>query len=86
MHDSILFEKIFLGLQKLCEENIIMPITKIDITVRHDSHVYEGSLREYLSWRDPDIIAKDADIKIHRDDIEECTCIINIVEGVKQYE
>lgn len=86
MHDTILFQKILQGLQKLCKENDIKHITKFDITVRHNSHVQEESLRDHMTLHDPVLMSQNPDIKVNRADIEECTCMINTVEGERSYE
>lgn len=48
MHDTFLTERIYETLLKLCQENKLIKLYKVNLAVNTDSHISENSLRELL--------------------------------------
>ena len=81
MHDTFLLSKISKSLKDICVQNKIKTIENFVIAVNHNSHINEENLREHLEIYNKDNIAHEVKIKILREDIEEQTAIIKILEG-----
>jgi len=81
MHDTFLLSKISKSLKDICVQNKIKAIENFVIAVNHNSHINEENLREHLEIYNKDNIADEVKIKILREDIEEQTAIIKILEG-----
>lgn len=81
MHDTFLLNKIGSSLKEICNENKINKIEKIILVVNHDSHINEENLQEHLKLHNPNMIAKELKIEIHREDIEQQTAIIKSIQG-----
>ena len=81
MHDTFLLSKISKSLKDICIQNKIKAIENFVIAVNYNSHINEENLREHLEIYNKDNIADEVKIKILREDIEEQTAIIKILEG-----
>ena len=58
MHDTFLNERIYEALLKLCKENKILRLNKVNIAVNIDSHISENSLREHFSERNNSMLGR----------------------------
>lgn len=81
MHDTFLLNKISNSLKDICVQNKIKTIENFIIAVNYNSHINEENLREHLKIYNKNNIANEVKIKILREDIEEQTAIIKIIEG-----
>jgi len=81
MHDTFLLNKISNSLNEICNENKISKIEQFTLIVNHQSHINEENLKEHLKINTPDIISRELNIEIQREDIEEQTAIIYSIQG-----
>lgn len=81
MHDTFLNERIYDALLKLCRENKMIKLNKVNIAVNIDSHISENSLREQFSERNNNILGDWTEITIEKQDVGKLNAIINSIEG-----
>lgn len=81
MHDTFLNERIYEALLKLCQENKILKLNKVSITVNVDSHISENSLREQFSERKNNLLSDFTEIIVEKQDVGKLNAVINSIEG-----
>jgi len=81
MHDAFLNEKIYEALLKLCQENKILKINKVNIAVNIDSHIRESSLREHFSERNSNLLGEWTEITVEKQDVGKLNAVIKTIEG-----
>lgn len=81
MHDTFLNERIYEALLKLCRNNKIVRLSKVNVAVNIDSHISENSLREQFRERNSHLIGDWTEIVIVRRDVGKLNAIINSIEG-----
>lgn len=81
MHDIFLKERIYEALLKLCRENKILKLNKINIAVNVDSHISENSLREHFSERNNYLLGDWTEIIVEKQDVGKLNAVINSIEG-----
>lgn len=81
MHDTFLNERIYEALLKLCQENKISRLNKVNITVNIDSHISENSLREHFSERNSNQLGEFTQIMVEKQDIGRLNAVIKSIEG-----
>lgn len=86
MHDTFLNERIYEALLKLCRDNKIERLSKINIAVNTDSHISENSIREHFSERNNNLMGDWTEIIVEKRDVGKLNAVINSVEGELTYE
>jgi Zn finger protein HypA/HybF involved in hydrogenase expression len=81
MHDTFLNERIYEALLKLCRENKILKLNKVNITVNIDSHISENSLREHFSERNNNLLGQWTEITVEKQDVGKLNAVIKTIEG-----
>lgn len=81
MHDTFLNERIYEALLKLCRDNKIVRLSKVNVAVNIDSHISENSLREHFSERNSHLIGDWTEIVIEKQDVGKLNAVINSIEG-----
>ena len=81
MHDTFLNERIFEALLKLCRENRVSRLNKVNITVNIDSHITEKSLRKHFSRRENNLIGSWTEIIVEKQDVGKLNAVIKSIEG-----
>lgn len=81
MHDTFLNERIYEALLKLCRENKILKLNKVNITVNIDSHISENSLREHFSERNNNLLGEWTEITVEKQDVGKLNAVIKTIEG-----
>jgi Zn finger protein HypA/HybF involved in hydrogenase expression len=81
MHDTFLNERIYDVLLKLCQENKILKLNKVNIAVNTDSHVSENSLREHFSERNNNLLGEWTEIIVEKEDVGKLNAVIKSIEG-----
>lgn len=81
MHDTFLNERIYEALLKLCQENKILKLNKVNLAVNTDSHISENSLREHFSERNNDLLGEWTEIIIEKQDVGKLNAVIKSIEG-----
>lgn len=81
MHDTFLNERIYETLLKVCRENKILKINKVNIAVNIDSHISENSLREHFSERNNIMLGDWTEIIVEKQDVGKLNAVINSIEG-----
>jgi len=81
MHDTFLNERIYEALLKLCKENKILRLNKVNIAVNIDSHISENSLREHFSERNNSMLGEWTEIIVKKQDVGKLNAVINSIEG-----
>lgn len=81
MHDTFLNERIYEALLKLCRENKIIKLNKVNITVNLDSHICENSLREHFGERNNNLIGDWTEIIVEKQDVGKLNAAIKSIEG-----
>jgi len=81
MHDTFLNERIYEALLKLCQENKILRLKKVNIAVNIDSHISENSLREHFSERNNNLLGDWTEIIVEKQDVGKLNAVINSIEG-----
>ena len=81
MHDTFLNERIYEALLKLCRENKILKINKVNIAVNIDSHISENSLREHFSERNNNLLGEWTEITVEKQDVGKLNAVIKTIEG-----
>jgi Zn finger protein HypA/HybF involved in hydrogenase expression len=86
MHDTFLNERIYETLLKLCKENKILKLNKVNIAVNTDSHISENSLREHFSERNNSLLGEWTEIIIEKEDVGKLNAVIKTIEGESSNE
>jgi len=81
MHDTFLNERIYEALLKLCQENKIARLSKVNIAVNMDSHISETSLREQFRERNNNLLGDWAEIIVEKQDVGKLNAVIKSIEG-----
>ena len=81
MHDTFLNERIYEALLKLCQENRILKLNKVNIAVNIDSHISENSLREHFSERNNNLLGNWTEIIVEKQDVGKLNAVIKSIEG-----
>ena len=81
MHDTFLNERIYEALLKLCRENKILKLNKVNIAVNIDSHISENSLREHFSGRNNNLLGEWTEIIVEKQDVGKLNAVIKTIEG-----
>lgn len=81
MHDTFLNERIYEALLKLCQENKILKLNKVNIAVNIDSHISENSLREHFSERNNNLLGEWTEIIVEKQDVGKLNAVIKTIEG-----
>ena len=81
MHDTFLNERIYEALLKLCRENKILKLSKVNIAVNIDSHISENSLREHFSERNSNLLGEWTEITVEKQDVGKLNAVIKTIEG-----
>jgi len=81
MHDTFLNERIYEALLKLCRENKILKLNKVNIAVNIDSHISENSLREHFSERNNNLLGEWTEITVEKQNVGKLNAIIKTIEG-----
>lgn len=81
MHDTFLNERIYETILKLCKENKILKLNKVNLVVNTDSHISENSLREHFSERNNNLLGHWTEIIVEKQDIGRLNAVINTIEG-----
>lgn len=81
MHDTFLNERIYEALLKLCHENKIIKLNKVNIAVNIDSHISEDSLREQFGERNNNIFGDWTEIIVEKQDVGKLNAVIKSIEG-----
>lgn len=81
MHDTFLNERIYWALLKLCQENKILKLNKVNLAVNIDSHISENSLREHFSERNNNLLGEWTEITVEKQDVGKPNAIIKTIEG-----
>jgi Zn finger protein HypA/HybF involved in hydrogenase expression len=81
MHDTFLNERIYDTLLKICQENRILKLNKINITVNVDSHISENSLREYFSERNNNLLGYWTEIIVEKQEVGKLNAVIKSIKG-----
>lgn len=86
MHDTFLNERIYEALIKLCQENKISKLNKVNLAVNVDSHISENSLREHFSERNSNLLGNWTEIIVGKQDVGKLNAVINSIEGESTHE
>ncbi|WHH60790.1 hypothetical protein [Petroclostridium sp. X23] len=81
MHDTFLNERIYEALLKLCQENKILKLNKINIAVNIDSHISENSLHEHFGERNSNLLGDWTEIIVEKQDVGKLNAVIKSIEG-----
>lgn len=81
MHDTFLNERIYETLLKLCTENKILKLNKVNLAVNTDSHISENSLREHFSERNNNLLGYWTEIIVEKQDVGKLNAVIKTIEG-----
>lgn len=81
MHDAFLNARLYEALLKLCQENKILKLNKVNITVNIDSHISENSLREQFRERNNDLLGGWTEIIVEKQDVGKFNAVIKSMEG-----
>lgn len=81
MHDTFLNERIYEALLKLCQDNNIERLGKVNIAVNIDSHINENSLHEHFRERSSHLIGDWTEIIVEKRDVGKLNAVINSIEG-----
>lgn len=81
MHDTFLKERIYEALLKLCSENRILKLNKVNISVNIDSHISANSLNEYFSERNSNLLGEWTEIIVEKQDVGRLNAVIESIEG-----
>jgi len=81
MHDTFLNERIYETLLKLCQENKLIILNKVNLAVNTDSHISENSLREHFSERNNNLLGEWTEIIIEKQDVGKLNAVIKSIEG-----
>jgi hypothetical protein len=81
MHDTFLNERIYEALLKLCQENKILKLNKVNIAVNIDSHISANSLCEHFSERNNNLLGDWTEVVVEKQDVGKLNAVINSIEG-----
>lgn len=81
MHDTFLNERIYEALLKLCRENKIVKLNKVNVTVNTDSHISQIRLREHFIERNSNLLGDFTEFIVEKQDIGKLNAVINSIEG-----
>lgn len=81
MHDTFLNERIYETILKLCKENKISKLNKVNLTVNTDSHISENSLREYFSERNNNLLRDWTEIIVEKQEVGKLNAVLKSIEG-----
>lgn len=81
MHDTFLNERIYEALLKLCQENKVLKLNKVNIAVNIDSHISANSLREHFSERNNNLLGDWTEIIVEKQDVGKLNAVIKSIEG-----
>lgn len=81
MHDTFLNERIYESLVRLCQENKILRLQKVQIAVDIDSHISENSLREHFRERKSSLLGGWTEVLVEKLDVGRLQAIIKSIEG-----
>lgn len=81
MHDTFLNERLYEALLKLCRDNRIQKLSKVNIAVHTDSHISEESLREHFSERGNNLVGNWTEIIVEKRDVGKLNAVIQSIEG-----
>lgn len=82
MHDTFLNERIYETLLKLCHDNKLIKLTRVDLAVNTDSHISEDSLREHFRERKNNLLDELTEIVIDRQNVGKLNAVIKSIEGM----
>jgi len=83
MHDTFLIRGIYEELKKLCDMYDIIRLNRVVMEVNTNSHIDEEEFSEFLIEQNDPIIGMWTMLDIRKEDIEENTAIIYVLEGKK---
>jgi Zn finger protein HypA/HybF involved in hydrogenase expression len=83
MHDTFLIKKISEEVNELCKMNQFNRLTKLVVTVNHNSHVNEENLNHQLHHMNRKVFGGWTQIIVLHDDIQEQSAILQTIEGEK---
>jgi len=81
MHDTYVLDKLCKSIIQLCEDNNIIKIKKLNMTVSNNSHIQGDMIYSELVGHYRHIIEKDAEILIRKDNIDEHVVILDSIVG-----
>jgi len=81
MHDTFLNERIYETVLKLCQQNKIFRLNKLNLVVNTDSHISENSLREHFSERNNNLLGDWTEIIVEKQDVGKLNAVIKTIEG-----
>lgn len=81
MHDTFLLKRISESLYGICNENCIARVNKLRIITSQNSHIQQDNLLEHLQEEHAGLVGEWTEIVIERQDMENLTAIIDIVDG-----
>ena len=83
MHDSLLFEKTYQTVLKLCKSHSIKKVNEIKMTVSMDSHVDGPHMLRHFMERDNILFGDWTNVVVEKRDIEKLTAIVESIDGEK---
>lgn len=81
MHDTHLIEKIYQSILKLCIDNGITKVNKIDIEVDEGSHIEGPHLLAHLTDRDSKLFGEWTVVNVEHKPYEKLTAVIKSIDG-----
>lgn len=82
MHDTMLLENIRQNLEKICRNNGIKKVKKLQISVSLDSHVNSENLYKHLNNTNKTLVGEWSEILIDKkENLESQTAIIESIAG-----
>ncbi|MGE5627356.1 MAG: hypothetical protein ACM3X7_04470 [Solirubrobacterales bacterium] len=81
MHDTFLNERIYEAILKLCKENKILKLNKVNLAVNTDSHISENSLREYFNERNNNLLRDWTEIIVEKQEVGKLNAVLKSIEG-----
>ena len=86
MHDTFLNLNLYDCIVGLCNENSIVKILSLTITVHTHSHISEQSIREFFFDRNSTLIGDWTTVTVQKKEIEPLTATIDHIDGEKSNE
>ena len=83
MHDSLLFEKTYQTVLKLCESHSIKKVNEIKMTVSIDSHVDGSHMQRHFIERENTLFGDWTNVVVEKRDIEKLTAVVESIDGEK---
>ncbi|MCQ1529601.1 hypothetical protein [Lutispora saccharofermentans] len=81
MHDTFLIKGIYEELIKICDKYDIIRLDRVVMEVSRNSHIDEEEFIEFLKEQNDSIMGEWTTADIRKEDIEENTAIIYVLEG-----